>query len=67
MVTIAITVDEAECSWKDQNVELYGKIPLVSAKIKSRRLPLTGHCFGYPELPAGLIIAWELMCRPNLD
>lgn len=68
MVTIAITVDDAECSWRDQNVDLYDSIPLLSEKIKSRRLALAGHCFCYPEQPAGLTIAWEpTHGRHNLD
>ncbi|XP_071795689.1 uncharacterized protein [Asterias amurensis] len=48
-------------SWRDHstNLELYGNIPLLSEKIKERRLRLAGHCLRHPELPAIKAIVWE--------
>ena len=48
-------------SWKDklQNKLLYGKLPRVSEKIRSRRLKLAGHCIRHPELVASDLVLWE--------
>ena len=47
--------------WKEQftNKNLYGKLPLVSSKIKSRTMKMAGHCIRHPELLAPPIILWE--------
>ena len=42
-------------SWKDHitNVNLYGKLPRLSDKIRQRRMRLAGHCvYRHPELSA---------------
>ena len=41
------------------NVELYGNIPIVSDKIKERRLKLAGHCVRHTEEMASKLILWE--------
>ena len=48
-------------TWKDHitNAQLYGDIPPLTEKIKSRRLRLAGHCHRHPELPANKLIVWE--------
>ena len=39
-------------SWQEHstNNNVYGKLPLVSSKIKSRRMRIAGHCIRHPEL-----------------
>ena len=32
------------------NKKVYGKLPLVSSKIKSRRMRMAGHCIRHPKL-----------------
>ena len=41
-------------SWKDKvsNDVIYGKLPKLSDKIRSRRLKLAEHCIRHPELLA---------------
>ena len=46
-------------SYHIRNSELYGKIPLVTDKIASRRLKLAGHCYRHPELSAQPLVLWE--------
>ena len=48
-------------SWKDKvsNTVLYGKLPKLSDKIRSRRLKLAGHCIRHPELLASDVVLWE--------
>ena len=48
-------------SWKEQytNKKVYGKLPLVSSKIKSRRMRMAGHCIRHPELSTHPLILWE--------
>ena len=41
------------------NEVLYGKLPLVSDKVASRRLELAGHCYRHPELSTQKVILWE--------
>ena len=38
---------------------LYGNLPKLSDKIKSRRLKLAGHCIRHPELLACDLVTWE--------
>ena len=53
MLRIALNV-----SWNDyvRNVNLYGGLPRVSAKVRERRMRLAGHCVRHPELSAN---PWE--------
>ena len=48
-------------SWRDRirNDILYGNLPKLSDKIKSRRLKLAGHCIRHPELLACNLVRWE--------
>ena len=48
-------------SWRDKvsNTVLYGKLPKLSDKIRSRRLKLAGHCIRHPELIASDLVVWE--------
>ena len=48
-------------SWREKmrNETLYGKLPKVSDKIRSRRLKIAGHCIRHPELIASDLILWE--------
>jgi len=48
-------------TWKDKvsNAVLYGKLPRLSDKIKSRRLKLAGHCVRHPEILANDLVTWE--------
>ena len=48
-------------SWEDHitNVNLYGKLPRLSDKIRQRRMRLAGHCVRHPELSACDLILWE--------
>ena len=41
------------------NKEVYGKLPLVSSKIKARRMKMAGHCVRHPELSVHPQIMWE--------
>ena len=48
-------------TWKDKisNEVLYGRLPRLSDKIKSRRLKLAGHCVRHPEILANDLVLWE--------
>ena len=56
---------ELGVSWKDKvnNDVLYGTLPKLSDKIRSRRLKLAGHCIRHPELLANDLITWEPEAR----
>ena len=47
-------------SWRDhiRNEILYGKLPKISAKIRWRRLKLTGHCQRHPEESVHHLTLW---------
>ena len=47
--------------WQEHvtNKEVYGKLPLVSSKIKARRMKMAGHCVRHPELSVYPLIMWE--------
>ena len=47
------------CQEHSKNKNVYGK-PLVSSKIKSRRMRMAAHCIRYPELSTHQLILWEL-------
>ena len=48
-------------SWRDHvtNQQLYGSIPQITEKIRSRRLQLAGHCYRHPDLPAHDVLLWQ--------
>ena len=48
-------------SWQEHstNKNVYGKLPLISSKIKSRRMRIAGHCIRHPELSTHSLILWE--------
>ena len=48
-------------SWQEHvtNEILYGSMPRVTEKIRSRRLQLAGHCYRHPELPAHHVLLWQ--------
>ena len=48
-------------SWQEHstNKNVYSKLPLVSSKIKSRRMIMAGHCIRHPELSTHPLILWE--------
>ena len=50
-------------SWKDKvsNITLYGNLPRLSNKLRSRRLKMAGHCIRHPELLASDLVLWEPM------
>ena len=47
-------------SWKDKitNHELYGELPLLSQKLKERRLRFDGHCQRSQEEIASTLVLW---------
>ena len=47
-------------SWKDKitNHELYGELPLLSQKLKERRLRFAGHCHRSQEEIASTLVLW---------
>ena len=47
--------------WQEHvtNKELYEKLPLVSSKIKARRMKMAGHCVRHPELSVHPLILLE--------
>ena len=47
--------------WQEHvtNKEVYGKLLLVSSKIKDRRMKMLGHCVRHPELSVHPLILWE--------
>ena len=48
-------------SWQEHstNKNVYGKLPLVSSKIKSRRMRMAGHCIRHPEISSHSLILRE--------
>ena len=48
-------------SWQEHstNKNVYGKLPLVSSKLKSRWMRMAGHCIRHPELSTHQLILWE--------
>ena len=48
-------------SWQEHSINknVYGKLPLVSFKIKSRRMRMAGHCIRHPEQSTYPLILWE--------
>ena len=48
-------------SWKEHftNKNLYGKLPLISFKLKSRLMKIDRHCIRYHELSAHRLILWK--------
>ena len=48
-------------SWQEHstNKNVYGKLPLVSSKIKSRWMRMAGHCIRHPELSTHPLMLWE--------
>jgi len=48
-------------SWEDhmRNIDLYGQLPRVTDKIRTRRMRLAGHCVRHSELAASSMILWE--------
>ena len=47
------------CQEHSTNKNVYGKLPLVSSRIKSRRMRMSGHCIWHPELSTHPLIVWE--------
>ena len=47
--------------WQEHSINknAYGKLPLVSSQIKSRRMRMAGHCIRHPELSTYPLILWE--------
>ena len=56
MLRMAVNV-----SWKAHltNEQLYQNIPLVSEKVKQRRLQLAGHCIRHSEEVASDLVLWQ--------
>ena len=50
-------------SWQEHstNKNVYCKLPLVSSKIKSRRMRMAGHCIRHPEISTYPLI----LCEPT--
>ena len=48
-------------SWEDhmRNIDLYGKLPRLTDKIRMRRMRLAGHSVRHPELAASELVLWE--------
>ena len=46
---------------KVSNITLYGNLPRLSNKLRSRRLKMSGHCIRHPELLASDLVLWEPM------
>ena len=44
---------------KISNDTLYGNLPKLSDKIRSRRLQLAGHCMRHPELLECDLVTWK--------
>ena len=49
--------------WQEHvtNKEVYGKLPLVSSKIKARRVKMAGHCVRHPELSVHPLINHDFL------
>jgi len=47
-------------SWREHvtNELLYGDLPKISTKIRTRRLKLAGHCARHPEEAASNLVLW---------
>jgi len=47
-------------SWKEHvtNELLYGDLPKISTKIRTRRLKLAAHCARHPEEAASNLVLW---------
>ena len=48
-------------SWEEhmRNVDLYGKLPRLTDKIRQRRMRMAGHSVRHPELVASELVLWE--------
>ena len=48
-------------TWQDQipNEVFYGGLPLLSTKIRTRRLWLAGHCIRHDDVVAPSLVLWE--------
>ena len=48
-------------SWRDHvtNEELYGHLPKLSSKIRTRRMRIAGHCVRHNEEEASKLILWQ--------
>ena len=42
-----------------QNVDLYGRLPRLTSKLRERRMGLAGHCVHHLELAAHPLILWK--------
>jgi len=47
-------------SWREHvtNELLYGDLPKISTKVRTRRLKLVGHCARHPEEAASHLVLW---------
>ena len=56
MLRVALDV-----SWEEhmRNVDLYGKLPRLTDKIRQRRMRMAGHSLRHPELIASELVLWE--------
>ena len=50
-----------DVSWEEhmRNIDLYGKLPRLTDKIRQRRMRMAGHCVRHPELAACELVLWE--------
>ena len=50
-----------DVSWEEhmKNVDLYGKLPRLTDKIRQRRMRMAGHSLRHPELVASELVLWE--------
>ena len=50
-----------DVSWKERktNLELYRNLPLVSEKIRERRMRLAGHCMRHGDEIAEKLVLWS--------
>ena len=50
-----------QVSWREHqtNEELYAGMPLLSTKMRERRLGLAGHCYRHQDLPASKLLLWQ--------
>ena len=48
-------------TWEDhiRNIDLYGNLQRVSAKLRSRRMGFAGHCVRHPEMAVQPLVLWE--------
>ena len=53
--------NDLHISWQEHssNKNMYDKLPIISSKIKSRRMRMAGHSIRYPELSTHQLILWE--------